>query len=182
MCISASETKLTTVIMKRLSILFTSLLLYSGTAMAAVYIIPKPTSVVEREGLFRLKDGMTIGYNNPVLAPAAAYLQELLTQSTGFSFKTKAGKGKIQLHIALPDENDESYELASDKKGVLITAHSYSGIINGIATLRQLLPVKVQVPCGVPAPLASTPPAPRCDGHTVSPFANQTKRPQKVGS
>ena len=168
--------------MKRLFNLLTSLLLYSGTTMAAVYIIPKPTSVVESKGSFRLKDGMNISYSNPVLAPAATSLRELLTQSTGFSFKTKTGKGKIQLHIALPYENDESYELVSDKKGVLITAHSYSGIINGIATLRQLLPVKVQVPCGVPAPLASTPPAPRCDGHTVSPFANPTKRPQKVGS
>ena len=124
--------------MKRLSILFTSLLLCAGTAMAAVNIIPKPTSVVEREGTFRLKNGMTIGYNNPVLAPAATYLQDLLTQSTGFSFKTKAGKGKIQLNIVLPDESNEDYELVSDKKGVLITAHSYRGIINGIATLRQL--------------------------------------------
>ena len=124
--------------MKRLSILFTSLLLCAGTAMAAVNIIPKPTSVVEREGTFRLKNDMTIGYNNPVLAPAATYLQDLLTQSTGFSFKTKAGKGKIQLNIVLPDESNEDYELISDKKGVLITAHSYRGIINGIATLRQL--------------------------------------------
>ena len=126
--------------MKRLSILFTSLLLCAGTAMAAVNIIPKPTSVVEREGTFRLKNGMTIGYNNPVLAPAATYLQDLLTQSTGFNFKTKAGKGKIQLNIVLPDESNEDYELISDKKGVLITAHSYRGIINGIATLRQLAP------------------------------------------
>ncbi len=118
--------------------------------MAAVNIIPKPTSVIEREGTFRLKDGMTIGYNNPVLAPAATYLQDLLTQSTGFSFKTKAGKGKIQLNIVLPDENNEDYELISDKKGVLITAHSYRGIINGIATLRQLAPSPLQDP---PPPL-----------------------------
>ena len=109
-----------------------------GTAMAEVNIIPKPTSVVEHEGSFLLKDGMTIGYSDASLEPAATYLQGLLTQSTGLSFKAKAGKGKIQLSIVLPDESNEDYELVSDKKGVRITAHSYRGIINGIATLRQL--------------------------------------------
>ena len=115
-----------------------------GTAMAEVNIIPKPTSVVEHEGSFLLKDGMTIGYSDASLEPAATYLQELLTQSTGLSFKTKAGKGKIQLSIVLPDESNEDYELVSDKKGVRITAHSYRGIINGIATLRQLLPPEIE--------------------------------------
>ena len=110
--------------------------------MAAVNIIPKPTSVVEREGAFRLKDGLTVGYNNPALAPAATYLKELLTEATGLRINTKAGKGKIQLNIVLPDEENEDYELVSDKKGVRITAHSYRGIINGIATLRQLVPLQ----------------------------------------
>ena len=113
---------------------------------AAVNIIPKPTSVVEKEGSFQLKDGMTIGYNDASLEPAAVYLQELLTRATGLRFKTKQGKGKIQLSLT-PNpspvgEGDvsESYELVSDKKGVLITAASYRGIINGISTLRQLAP------------------------------------------
>lgn len=88
-----------------------------GTAMAEVNIIPKPTSVVEHEGSFLLKDGMTIGYSDASLEPAATYLQGLLTQSTGLSFKTKAGKGKIQLSLVLPDESNEDYELVSDKKG-----------------------------------------------------------------
>ena len=133
--------KLTTVIMKRLSILFTSLLLCVGTAMAAVNIIPKPTSLVEKEGEFVFTKGFTIGYNDASLEPAATYLQEVLENETGFRFKTKLGKGKVQLSLVLPDENDESYELVCDKKGVLITAHSYRGIINGIATLRQLMPI-----------------------------------------
>lgn len=70
--------KLTTVIMKRLSILFTSLLLCAGSAMAAVNIIPKPTSVVEKEGEFVFTKGFTIGYNDASLEPAATYLQEVL--------------------------------------------------------------------------------------------------------
>ena len=111
--------KLTTAIMKRLSVLFTSLLLCAGTAMAAVNIIPKPTSVLEKEGEFVFSKGFTIGYSDASLEPAATYLQEILTNATGLSFKTKLGKGKVQLSIVLPDENDEDYELVSDKKGVL---------------------------------------------------------------
>lgn len=130
---------------KRITLCLSLLLLCVCTAMATVNIIPKPTSVTEREGAFQIKNGLTIGYNEASLEPAAAYLQEILTKATGLSFKTKAGKGKIQLSI-IPafdeggKDRSENYELHCDKKGVRILAHSYRGIINGIATLRQLLP------------------------------------------
>ena len=129
---------------KRLALCMTCLLMGIGTAMATVNIIPKPTKVTEREGSFALPKDLTIGYNHASLAPAAAYLQEILTRSTELLVRSKAGKGRIQLTLILPDETNEDYELLSDKKGVLITAHSYRGIINGIATLRQLLPVEVE--------------------------------------
>ena len=141
--------KTTSIMRKRLTFMTACLLLCVGTAMAAVNIIPKPTSVVEKEGELLFAKGLTIGYNDASLEPAANYLQEILTQVTGFSFKTKFGKGKVQLSVFNPDENNEDYELVSDKKGVLIIAHSYRGIINGIATLRQLLPEKA--PFAVPA-------------------------------
>ena len=81
---------------KRLTFLTACLLLCVGTAMAAVNIIPKPTSVVEREGSFQLRDGTTIGYSDASLEPAAIYLQEVLSRETGLNFKT-GKKGKIQL-------------------------------------------------------------------------------------
>lgn len=123
---------------KRLTSWTICLLLSVSTAMAEVNIIPKPTSVVEHEGEFLLRNNMTIGYGDSSLAPAATYLQKILSDATGFRFKTKMGKGKILLSLVLPDENNEDYELVSNKKGIIITAHSYRGIINGIATLRQL--------------------------------------------
>ena len=138
--------------MKRtLSLWAACLVMCVSTTMAAVNIIPKPTSIIEHDGQFVFRKGFTIGYNNTSLEPAATYLQELLTQDTGLNFKTRLGKGKIHLCLVLPDDNDESYELVSDKKGVRITAHSYRGIINGIATLRQLLPPVVKVQYDVPA-------------------------------
>ena len=136
---------------RKLSLWAACLLMCVSTTMATVNIIPKPTSLVEKEGEFVFTKGFTIGYNNTSLEPAATYLQELLTRDTGLNFKTRLGKGKIHLCLVLPDDNDESYELVSNKKGVLITAHSYRGIINGIATLRQLLPPVVKVQYDVPA-------------------------------
>ena len=121
------------------------------TSMAAVNIIPKPSSVVERQGTFVLKDGLTIGYNDPSLAPAANYLQEMLTRATGLRIKT-GKKGKIQLNLVNNAQSsmlnaqslEEDYEFVSDPTGVLITATTYRGIINGIATLRQLLPNEIE--------------------------------------
>ena len=132
--------------MKKLMILWIACLLAStGTATATVNIIPKPTTVTERTGTFPLRDGLTIGYNDASLAPAATYLQEMLTRATGLRIKTKAGKGKIQLTLVNNRQSsDEDYDLLSDKTGVLITAASYRGIINGIATLRQLLPPEIE--------------------------------------
>ena len=129
---------------KKLTLWATCLLLCAGQAMGAVNIIPKPTSVLEHEGVFVLKNGLTIGYNDTSLAPAATYLQEMLTRATGFRINTKAGKGKIQLTLFDPVEDDESYILDADKGGVNICAASYRGIINGIATLRQLLPNEIE--------------------------------------
>ena len=132
--------------MKRKITLCLSLLLCVGAVMAEVNIIPKPTSITEREGAFQLRDGLTIGYNDASLEPAANYLQEIFSRETGLNFKT-GKKGKIQLSlISAFDEgggdHSENYEFHCDKKGVRIYAHSYRGIINGIATLRQLLPLK----------------------------------------
>ena len=124
---------------RRITFIFLLCLLCANAMTAAVNIIPKPTTVVEKEGTFVFKDGQAIGYSDASLEPAANYLKEVLAQATGFTFKTKLGKGKIQLSLVLPDENNEDYELVSDKKGVRITAHSYRGIVNGIATLRQLI-------------------------------------------
>ncbi|MBO4590045.1 MAG: beta-N-acetylhexosaminidase [Bacteroidaceae bacterium] len=144
---------------KRLTLWIVCLLACIVPMMATVNIIPKPLNVTEREGTFRLRDGLTIGYNDPSLAPAATYLQEMLSRATGFRIKT-AKKGRIQLTLIPTPESShqegelfpsteetkelEDYELVSDKTGIRITAASYRGIINGIATLRQLLPNEIE--------------------------------------
>ena len=126
------------------SLLCVGLFAWNVQMQAKVNIIPKPSQVEELSGCFLLKNGMSIGISDESLAPAATYLQELLSKSTGFSIKTGGKAGKIQLNLVSPDEADESYILETGKKGVVISAHSYRGIINGIATLRQLLPPEIE--------------------------------------
>lgn len=126
------------------SVLCVGLFAWNVQMQAKVNIIPKPSQVEELSGRFLLKNGTSIGISDESLAPAATYLQELLSKSTGFSIKTGGKAGKIQLNLVSPDEADESYILETGKKGVVISAHSYRGIINGIATLRQLLPPEIE--------------------------------------
>ena len=115
------------------------------SAHASVEIIPAPSKVTEGKGEFMLKRNTAIGYNDPSLQEAAAYLSEILTPATGYSIRTKQGRGRIDLKLASPaDAQDESYTLKVKKRKISITAHSYKGIIHGISTLRQLLPKEIE--------------------------------------
>ena len=132
--------------MKKALILFVALLLITGSyATAAVNIIPQPTKVVENEGVFNLKNGQVIGVGNPALNNAANYLRRILTRATGYRIQTRKGTGQINLVLQTPrNEQNESYNLSVTSKSVTIKSHSYRGIINGIATLRQLLPDEIE--------------------------------------
>lgn len=122
------------------------LLLLAVCAQASVNIIPKPTQVTEGKGAFLLKDKQTIGYSDASLADAAAYLHEMLTRATGFTHvDVRRGKGNIRLVLEPgADQADESYTLAVTKSQVTIKATTYRGVINGISTLRQLLPDEIE--------------------------------------
>lgn len=128
-------------------------LLYSApfAAQAEVNIIPQPTNVVEGQGQFTLKDKYSIGYNKPLLADAAQYLQDKLQVSTGFQGKVKKGKGTISLVLnKTPNEKDESYTLSVQSKKIIISSASYKGIIHGISSLRQLFPAEIESKAVVP--------------------------------
>lgn len=132
--------------MKKTLKLFLALLLFSGSsAIASVNIVPLPTKVVEGTGSFTLKNGQVISVGSPALNNAANYLKRILTRATGFNIKTKTGAGQIALVLQTPrNEQDESYNLTVTSKKVTIKAHSYRGVINGIASLRQLLPNEIE--------------------------------------
>lgn len=133
--------------MKKLNLFLLAglLLLLATPSFAELNIVPRPVRVIENSGFFQLKNGQIIGFNDSQLQPAANYLHRILTRATGFNIKVRNGNGVIQLVLLHPgDNNDESYTLLSQTDKITITARSYRGIINGIASLRQMLPVEIE--------------------------------------
>lgn len=133
--------------MKTLKILTLALLsFFGGWLRAEVHIIPQPSVLQRTEGYTTIEDGATIGFNEKELQPAAIYLKEILTRHTSLDISTKKTDGGccVMLSVLEPDAKDESYTLEASEGTICINARSYRGIINGIATLRQLLPEGIE--------------------------------------
>lgn len=122
------------------------LLLAATCVQASVNIIPKPTLVKEGKGSFLVTDGMNIGVNDPALADAADYLKQMIARATGFQdLAVRRGEGHISLLLQpAVDPEDESYTLTVSSSRITIKAGTYRGVVNGISTLRQLLPDEIE--------------------------------------
>ena len=120
-------------------------LLFAGaTAMAQQpAIIPVPDQMTVGTGAWTIKKSATIGCDNAQLRPAAQYLSQMLSRATGYRFAVKNGKGDIRLTLA-NEGNAGAYRLSVTGKGVTIEGDTYRGVINAIATLRQLLPDDIE--------------------------------------
>lgn len=122
------------------------LLLAATCVQASVNIIPKPTLIKEGKGSFLVTDGMNIGVNDPALADAADYLKQMIARATGFQdLAVRRGEGHISLLLQpAADPEDESYTLTVSSTRITIKAGTYRGVVNGISTLRQLLPDEIE--------------------------------------
>lgn len=110
-----------------------------------VSIIPQPKEIQHAKGEFILKDGCTIGVADKQLLPAANYLADLLSRSTGYIYNVREGDAEISLAISdIPQAKEGAYSLDVTSKGVQIEGNSYGGVISGIESLRQLLPVEIE--------------------------------------
>ena len=93
--------------------------------------------------MWTIKKSATIGCDNAQLRPAAQYLSQMLSRATGYRFAVK--KGKVDIRLTLANEgNAGAYRLSVTGKGVTIEGDTYRGVINAIATLRQLLPDDIE--------------------------------------
>ena len=110
-----------------------------------ISIIPLPQTMLVNEGEFELKNNQTIGISEKSLMGAAEYLLKIFS-STGYNFKIQEGKGDINLVISTPQETNVcgAYSLNVNKSNIDVKASDYKGIIGGIASLRQLLPVEIE--------------------------------------
>lgn len=109
-----------------------------------VSIVPLPQKVVEHSGNFIFKSGQCIGFSDATLKDAAVYLKHIMIP-TGYRFTLKKGSGDINLVLlSKADKQNESYTLSVTNKKIYIKAKSYRGIVNGISSLRQLLPEQIE--------------------------------------
>lgn len=106
-------------------------------------LIPLPNQIEQGKGTFILKDKATIGYEDESLAPAAGYLAEMLSTASGYTIKTKHGKGDINL-TTQTTTIEGGYILTSTSEAVNIAGNGYKGVVAGIETLRQLFPAAIE--------------------------------------
>lgn len=117
-------------------------------------IIPKPVSSEYQQGNFRLTEHTAIYFSakNQNLENVAKYLSNLMKPATGFDFPYRVAdenhtKGNIYLDLDANDKElgNEGYLLNINKNAVQISANNAEGLFRGIQSLRQLLPVEIEL-------------------------------------
>ena len=130
------------------TVLFIIVFLFSYGELRSqnINIVPLPEKMTVQEGCFNLRNNLKIGISSAELRDAAVYLRGILSVPTGYHCEIVKGIGNITLLISKKqiDPLDESYSLIANPKNVTIKANTYRGIINGISSLRQLLPDEIE--------------------------------------
>lgn len=117
-------------------------------------LVPLPEKVEQYAGNFALGPETKILYTagNEEMKSLALYLSELIGPATGFDLEVsetdKGKRGNYSITLLLgPEtiEDDEGYSLSVEAKSVLIIGKTPAGVYYGIQTLRQLLPVQVEM-------------------------------------
>ena len=112
-------------------------------------LVPEPRQLIPKTGEFQLDSKTRIVISDSSLSTAANLLALPLRTASGLplpleSSAINAVANAIVIHLDSPATNatteDEHYRLVVDGNGALLTAATPAGIIDGIATLRQLLP------------------------------------------
>lgn len=126
---------------------------YPPTDLSSEPIIPAPVSVTSDGNSFQLRHDLTIFVKegNQEVAQAGEYLTTLLFPATGFDLEVEETpktpvKGNIYLHLDQTDSElgEEGYELKITDSGIDLKAAQPAGLVMGIATIRQLLPVAIE--------------------------------------
>lgn len=119
-----------------------------------VNIIPLPVSVVRAAGTFKLTDKSIIYYSgeSAEIQQIGKYLADKLKPATGFAMGVKLSEGKQSdgnIYLSLSSDEaqlgDEGYQLIVNKSVVTLVAKKPAGLFNGIQTIRQLLPAKIEM-------------------------------------
>ena len=110
-----------------------------STAMwAQVSIVPKPQTAKWGQQSYELGKQVEVAYASAHLQPAAEYLCKALAQA-GIQATARAGKGG-QISLSMGKGLAKGgYQLTVDGQGVQLKGADYGGVVNAIATLRQMV-------------------------------------------
>ena len=119
-----------------------------------INIIPLPVSVVQTSGMFKLteKSAIYISGESAEIQQIGKYLAAKLNPATGFATAVKSAEGKLSegnIYLSLTPNDaqlgDEGYQLIVNHESVNLTAKKPAGLFNGIQTIRQLFPAKIEM-------------------------------------
>lgn len=111
-------------------------------------IIPQPLKIEAASGYYKLSNDVTIGVTDSSLEAAASHLQTMLSKAFGNEISI-AQSGAITLKIDESITEAEGYTLTITNDGITIAGGGYGGVLYGIESLRQMLPVISEVESGV---------------------------------
>lgn len=106
-----------------------------------IRIVPRPASVTELKGSFRLTDRTPVVVTDERLRGGA----EIFARAVGIligtapAVTTSAEKNAVTLRLA-PGFDTEEYLLEVTKKGIVVTASTPQGVLHGLRSLQQLIP------------------------------------------
>ena len=112
---------------------------------AALALIPEPVKVTPRDGSFTLTP-LTRIQSSPPLHGLAELVRSYVRPATGLSLTVAEQVAHSRIALALDSRlslGDEGYRLTVTPDEVLLRASKEAGIVHGLQTLRQLLPVQV---------------------------------------
>ena len=163
---ATAEKKITSCLQRRLRAVYPFFLLLlvfvwpgkRGLAQPLFQITPKPVTVLEMAKPPVALDANTVITYSDKFKDQAIYLEEEITKQCGLSLRTlPAASFKQGSAIQLVDDHtasiskEEMYRLQAGGKQVSIRAKTVRGMVNGIQTLLQLLPLEKTAAFTVPA-------------------------------
>ena len=149
----------------------------AGPPQAAVDVIPKPASVQRGHASFNLAPDteIVVQRGSGEASPVAHGLARLLRRSTGYGLPIVSHPSRHPaVLLALSRSGGagaEAYRLRVSRRLVSLKAPSPEGLFNGVQTLRQLLPAKVESASAQPGPG----PCPACASTTSRGFAGAAR-------
>ncbi|MBN0048561.1 beta-N-acetylhexosaminidase [Streptomyces actuosus] len=118
--------------------------------MPLATLVPRPTTIRTRPGHFTFDLDTRLRVSEGA-EPAARLLRSLLSPATGLPLRhAEDGTVVLALDPALTGLGSEGYGLTIGPQSVLLRAAHIGGLLHGVQTIRQLLPVRALAPTPQP--------------------------------